>query len=71
MRPSGVSELHYTRRQEEILALVASDMSDKEIARSLGVSCGTVRTHLRRLFTDRGLHSRAAAVAEWLRRTSA
>jgi DNA-binding CsgD family transcriptional regulator len=67
MRSSG---LHYTRRQAEILALVAADMSDKEIARSLGVSCGTVRTHLRRLFIDRGIHSRAAAVAGWLKTTS-
>jgi DNA-binding CsgD family transcriptional regulator len=43
------------------------DRSDKQIAVELGISRRTVRTHLDRLFRDHHLHSRAAAVAEWIR----
>jgi DNA-binding CsgD family transcriptional regulator len=57
---------YFTARQKEIVALVASGLSDKQIAACLGVSPRTVRTHLERLFHAHALHSRSAAVAEWL-----
>ena len=59
--------LHVTPRQEEILKLVASGLSDKEIALQLGVSPRTIQSHLDRFFLEHGFHKRAAAVAAWLR----
>jgi DNA-binding NarL/FixJ family response regulator len=53
-----------TPRQAEILALVAAGLADKEIAVRLNVSVPTVRTHLRRLFRDRGYHNRAEAAVD-------
>lgn len=58
--------MHVTERQTEILALMAQGFADKEIARRLGLSHGTVRTHIDRLFREHGLHSRTGLVASWL-----
>jgi DNA-binding CsgD family transcriptional regulator len=52
-----------TRRESEIVRLVAGGLSDKEIASNLQLSRNTVRTHLYRLFRKHGLHNRAEAVA--------
>jgi DNA-binding CsgD family transcriptional regulator len=56
----------FSRREVEILYLIAGDFSDKEIALTLGMSPHTLRTHLSRLYRKHGVHSRAAAVATWL-----
>jgi DNA-binding NarL/FixJ family response regulator len=56
-----------TGRQLQILKLVASGLSDKQIAARLGLSRSTIRTHLHRLYADHGLHNRAQAVALWMR----
>ena len=53
-------------RQSQILALMAQGCSDKEIARKIGVSYPTVRTHIDRIFRDYGLRNRTEAVAVWL-----
>lgn len=55
----------FSPRQTEIVSLIASGHSDKQIARLLGVSQRTVRTQLERLFAANGLHSRAQAVHVW------
>jgi len=62
--PLGVH--HTTRRQEDILTLVACGYSDKQVAARLGVSRHTVRTHLDRLFAVSGIHNRTGLVAAWL-----
>ena len=67
---SAAKSFHVTRRQAQILDLVASGLSDKEIALRLGLSPRTVQTHLDRLFLEHGLHKRTAAVAAWLREHS-
>ena len=54
-------------RQVEILALVGQGYSDKEIARTLGISRHTVRTHLERLFYTHGWNNRAQAATAWSR----
>ena len=41
-----VGGLRITPRENEILRLIASDQSDKEIARALRISQHTLRTHL-------------------------
>ncbi len=58
--PMGV---RVSRRQAQIIGLIAGGASDKEIADALGISVPTVRTHLQRLYRDRGLRNRAEAVA--------
>ncbi len=58
---------HATPRQLEILKLVAAGLSDKQIAEQLRLSPRTVRSHLDRLFQRHGLHTRAEAVAAWMR----
>jgi DNA-binding CsgD family transcriptional regulator len=54
-------------RQSEIMHLVATGLSDKEIAARLQVSPHTVRTHLQRLYAQHGLHNRAEAAATWMK----
>ena len=58
-----------TPRQAQILGLAAIGLSDKEIAIRLGVAHRTVRTHLEKLFQDRGIRNRAQAVGLWAARS--
>jgi len=51
-----------TARQREVLRLVATARSDKEIAVALGLSENTVGQHLDRIFKKLGIHNRLAAV---------
>jgi DNA-binding NarL/FixJ family response regulator len=64
-------QLHVSARQAQVLALIASGLSDKEVAARLGVAHRTVRTHLDRLLREHQLHNRTEAVAAWLRGLSA
>jgi DNA-binding CsgD family transcriptional regulator len=56
----------FTPRQAEIIGLIATGASDKDVATRLGISVPTVRTHLQRLYRDRGLRNRAEAVAAYV-----
>jgi DNA-binding NarL/FixJ family response regulator len=63
----AVTRLRLTPRQSQVLALIASGLSDKEVATRLGLAHRTVRTHIDRLLREHGLRSRTEAVAAWLR----
>ncbi|MEA2667714.1 MAG: Bacterial regulatory protein luxR family, partial [Chloroflexota bacterium] len=52
---------HFSPRQSQILSLMAAGFSDKEIARKIGISYPTVRTHIDRIFRDKGLRNRTEA----------
>jgi DNA-binding NarL/FixJ family response regulator len=65
--PPKPPSMHLTRRQAEILELVAAGLSDKEIGSRLGVSPRTIQSHMDRLYLQHGFHKRTAAVAAWLR----
>lgn len=54
--------LKMTEREYEVLALVASGRSNKEIARKLAVSPNTVKTHLSNLFAKLEVKNRTQAV---------
>lgn len=56
-----------TPREAEILALVGQGMSNKAVARTLGISVHTVKFHLEALFAKLDATSRAEAVAKGLR----
>ena len=55
-------ELGLTRRELEILALIANGMSNREIAEKLFVSENTVKTHSSRLFDKLSAKRRTQAV---------
>jgi two-component system, NarL family, nitrate/nitrite response regulator NarL len=71
--PAGFAEAEPTRplltpRELEILACLGEGMSNKAVARRLGISAHTVKFHLEAVFTKLGVTSRAEAVAKGLRR---
>lgn len=57
-----------TPRELEVLQLVAGGRSSPEIADSLFVSTGTVKTHLKNIYRKLAVRDRGSAVAEGLRR---
>lgn len=57
------AELSITRRQRQILQLFADGLSTDEVAKRLGLSLETVRTHARASLPRLGAHDRAHAVA--------
>ena len=54
-------EVDLTRREQEVLVLVAQGSSDKEIAASLSISIYTVKSHLRNILSKLQVNSRREA----------
>lgn len=52
-----------TRREHEVVMLVAEGLTNAQIAERLWISPGTVRRHLQNAFAKLGVHTRTAAVA--------
>lgn len=63
-----VGEASLTAREHEVLVQVAAGKTNKEIARLLGVSEGTVKSHLHSILQKLGSQSRSEAIATALRR---
>lgn len=59
---AAIASLSLTPRECEILELLASGQSNKELARSLGISPNTVKTHLASLFAKLGVDRRVKAI---------
>jgi DNA-binding CsgD family transcriptional regulator len=68
-RRRGVPRL--SRRERELLRLVAQGYSNADIAQTLFISVATVRKHMEHIFDRTGVRTRAAAAAVALRPTSA
>ena len=66
--PSHRTGRQLTLRERKILSLVASGISNKGAARSLGVSVNTVKFHLAAAFEKLNAATRAEAVTEAIRR---
>jgi DNA-binding NarL/FixJ family response regulator len=71
MVPSAVAPMAHdrwvktlTQREREVAALVSRGLSNKEIARLLGVSCGTVKLHVHSILQKTGANSRYSLIAE-------
>jgi DNA-binding NarL/FixJ family response regulator len=67
-KPAAAPET-LTPREREILDQIVQGYVPKEIADRLGVSWETIRTHLRNIHEKLHVHTRAGAVAEFLRRS--
>ncbi|MDQ3210470.1 MAG: LuxR C-terminal-related transcriptional regulator [Actinomycetota bacterium] len=52
-----------TSREREVLSLVRQGLTNREIAHRLGITSGTVRSHLEHAFAKLGVGTRTAAVA--------
>jgi DNA-binding NarL/FixJ family response regulator len=52
-----------TERQREIVGWAARGLSNKQIAKQLGISPETVKTHLHHVFEREGVHGRMALLA--------
>ena len=61
----GQPSLALTRREEEVAALVAHGLSNRQIATELSISEHTSATHVRRTLKKLGLKSRAQ-IGSWL-----
>lgn len=66
-------ETALTPREAEILELLASGLSNRELSRKLYVSETTIKTHLLHIYRKLGVETRSAAIAEagqrgWVRR---
>jgi DNA-binding NarL/FixJ family response regulator len=53
-----------TERERDVLRHVATGISSRDIARELGISYTTVRTHIRSLGRKLGVHSKIEAIAK-------
>ena len=65
---AGLSNEVLTRRETEVLTLLARGQANREIAAALFVSETTVKSHLRAIFTKLGVLSRTEAIAVASRR---
>lgn len=65
--PSVNPTAELSPREQEILGWLAQGFLIKEIAERLGIGFDTVRTHIRRIYEKLQVHSRAQAVAKFLR----
>lgn len=63
--PGGPPHLELTRRESQVLRLIAEGRSNSDIAHALGISDKTVRSHCSSLFAQLGVTSRTQA-AMWV-----
>jgi len=65
---SALLAAQLTAREREVLGLLAEGLGGTDIARRLGISTNTVRTHIQSILTKLQVHSRLEAAAFALRR---
>jgi DNA-binding CsgD family transcriptional regulator len=65
---AAIRSLRLTARECEILTLLASGKSNKELARALAISPNTVKTHIARVYEKLEVERRVQAIekARWL-----
>ena len=59
---AAIRSLGLSLRECEILDLLASGQSNKELARTLGISPNTVKTHVARVYEKLGARNRVQAI---------
>jgi two-component system, NarL family, nitrate/nitrite response regulator NarL len=61
-RQPGLASISLSNREAQVAQLLVDGLSNKEIAKALGIADITVRLHLRRVFSKLGARSRTDAV---------
>jgi DNA-binding NarL/FixJ family response regulator len=64
-RDAGHAHLGLSSRESEVMDLIASGLSNGEIARDLFLSEKTVKNHVNRIYAKLGVGSRGTAIALW------
>jgi DNA-binding NarL/FixJ family response regulator len=59
----ALKAVRMTRREQEVIALIAVGMSNKEIAHRLNIATDTVKSHVRNVMEKLALHSRLQIAA--------
>jgi len=63
-RPPGASLMALTRREREVAVLIADGLSNKQIARRLRITLGTVKHYVHQILEKTGLPGRVAIATE-------
>jgi DNA-binding NarL/FixJ family response regulator len=63
-----IDDVGLTEREVQVIQLLAEGMRNKEIGSSLGITEGTVQTHIKSIFAKLHVHDRTAALAAALQR---
>lgn len=58
-----------SQRQEEVLALIAEALPNKQIAHRLGISEATVKAHISKTIQATGCRNRVGLALLWLQKT--
>jgi DNA-binding NarL/FixJ family response regulator len=61
--PAPLGALRMTTREQEITALIADGLSNKEIAQRLGIAAYTVKSHVHNILEKLALHTRLEIAA--------
>lgn len=64
----GPSRWNFTERERHVAQLLAEGLSNRRIARTLGISERTVKNHLHSIFYKLGVGDRTQAVIKLMRR---
>lgn len=62
-RPEAADAVRMTKREQEVMLLIAEGLDNKAIAQRLGVAGDTVKSHVRNILEKLTLHSRLAIAA--------
>ena len=62
-RPEAADAVRMTKREQEVMQLIAEGFNNKAIAQRLGVAGDTVKSHVRNILEKLTLHSRLAIAA--------
>lgn len=62
MSTTAVPKFSLTPRQIEILQLLANGKTDSEVAAALKLECGSIKSHMRRIFERLEVNNRTKAV---------
>ena len=62
MQTDRVTSRVLTKREQEIATLVCTGVANKIIARRLGISEGTVKSHLNQIYRKLGVQNRGALI---------
>ncbi len=66
----AVKSAGLTRREEQILTLIASGAANKDIGESLSIGLSTVKSHVYSLYKKIGVKNRFQAILWWSNRTN-